>query len=89
MPAEPENAAALVVCRQLADGLKHFLGKTRGAAAHEGSFGTGFDPSGFDTNNTWIYLNPAEAATFGREYISAIDIERLLLAYWERVFAAP
>lgn len=77
------------ICEHIANGAKHFLltaphNAVAGLKATHGAFDpAAFDSNAFDTSGLFIDLKPDEAAAFGAERITAIDLAQRVLEYWE------
>ena len=77
----------LQVCDHIASGSKHFeaVAKHHKSVArtetHHGGFSRAFSRA-FDVSELTIHLQGDAAAEFG-ESVDALDIARLILAYWE------
>ena len=83
----------LRVTSHLANGAKHFQVTDKrhksvdSLQVHEGAFDPKtFDPNAFDTERLIIELQGDEANAFGQQ-ISAIDLARRVLAYWQQQLA--
>jgi hypothetical protein len=88
-----QNEPLLRVTSHLANGAKHFQttashhNSVDNLRVHDGAFDAEvFDPGVFDTDCLLVELQRADATVLGQQ-ITAIELARRVLAYWQPQFA--
>jgi hypothetical protein len=75
----------LPVCRQLANGAKHFQaggGSVKDTNVHEGAFDEAFDSHAFDVSELRVELDGDAAREFGAS-IGVLELAAKTLRFWE------
>ena len=79
--------AAYHLCGEIGNGAKHFVMEHKELEGHEVRAGVFdpvvFDPRVFDVGSLVLHLNAADAAVFGMESITALQLAVTVLSYWD------